>query len=117
MNSNGILSFGGPFSSHFPRNFDNVFSFVTLAAPFWSDIDLTRFGCMFHRMANDSDSLTRAAGLTDTYFPDFEIDIDFVVVVTWYKVAEARSSSNAVSILIMHVITIIIIIMSSSHIL
>ena len=91
MSENGIISLGGSFFNRFPQNFNFLFTFSSLIAPFWSNVDLNRFGVIFHRIANDSNSLKRAENLTATLFPGTEVGgVTGVTVITWYRVAEAR---------------------------
>ena len=92
MSENGIISLGGSLFNGFPQNLNFLlFTFSTLIAPFWSNVDLNRFGVIFHRIANDSNSLKRAENLTAMLFPGTEVgEVTGVTVITWYRVAEVR---------------------------
>ena len=67
-----------------------------LIAPFWSDIDVNRFGSVFYRLTTNSSSadLEQAIELTGSIFPGFESNLTSVLVATWYRVAETDIGSQ-----------------------
>ena len=76
-----------------------MFEINSLIAPFWHDVDVSRFGTVFYRVSFSNDTLSQANDLVELLFPSVFFDAELVIVVTWYQVAEGNSIGNEVSIL------------------
>lgn len=102
INENGIVAVNGFFSSSFPRSFESISQFATdLIAPFWSRVDVNRFGTVYYRLNSvpGSADFEQVAELTSGLFPCVEVNVTGVVVATWYRVAESFSNSQVCKLL------------------
>ena len=96
INENGILSFRSTFRDTFIREFDSFFRFTPLIAPFWTDLDLNRFGGrILLRMTRDISTLERARNLTGEQFLDLDFAPTDVVIVTWFEVGHRFLGSRS----------------------
>ena len=87
VNTNGILSFRSQYLQYFPEIFPSPG--LPLIAPFWNDIDITRFGNIFFRKTSNVTLLQRAHDQLQELFPssgNFTPTILFIA--TWDRVAE-----------------------------
>ena len=87
VNTNGVVSFGEPFSAHFSLSLPlSSSSGIPLVLPFWRDVDIscTGSGEIFYRLASDVNTLQRARLLVNEYVPEFYPTSVFVA--TWHRV-------------------------------
>lgn len=95
INENGVLSFRSSFTSRFIQSFDRLFSFPSLVAPLWTDIDTRRGdGSVLYRRSRDDIDLGYARNLTQQQFPEVDFEPSDVVVTTWYRVGHAAGGPN-----------------------
>ena len=95
MNTNGVLSFGEPYTntSSGGSNFNSVSS-PPLIAPLWDDVDVTRGGTVYYRQDNTLSIADQVK--QDIYNATFFPDVDFfypslVFIATWDRVAACSS--------------------------
>lgn len=94
---NGIISVDGSlFEQSNIQNFNTLSLNVDVIAPFWSTVDLTRFGSVYFRISitPGSQDFEEAAELALRTFPAIEFNVTSVLVVTWYRVAEENFASQ-----------------------
>ena len=93
MSTNGLLSFGWPFT-HFTSdglNFDSVFS-PPLIAPFWDDVDVTRGGTIYYRQDNTSSIAEQIQQNISLQFHNIDLFYpSLVFIATWDRVASYRN--------------------------
>ena len=101
MSTNGLLSFGTPFTSHSPELFP--FDGQVLISPFWADIntgvvgiDTGVQGRIFYRFSSITSSIRNQLGL---YIRDSSFSPSLIFIATWDGVAEFGSNGQDVSIL------------------
>lgn len=97
INENGVISNVFGFSDPSPRNFFLVSDISSLIAPFWQDVDVSRFGTVYYRVSFSNDTLSRADDLVELLFPSVFFNAEQAVIVTWFQVAEGNSVGNEVS--------------------
>ena len=94
MNTNGVLSFGWPYTSTSSGRLN--FTFVSsppLIAPFWDDIDITKGGSIYYRLDNTSSTADQVQLDVYNQFPDVDSFYpSLVFVATWDRVAAYSSS-------------------------
>ena len=87
MNTNGILSFRSQYLQYFPEMFPSTG--LPLIAPFWIDIDITRFGNIYYRITSNATLLQRARDQLQELFRPSAIFIPSTLfIATWDQVAE-----------------------------
>ena len=97
VNANGILSFRVPYDRSSSQRFDSSFlPSVPLVAPFWADVDITRFGKIFYRQTDDPVSLQHAADLLRELFltPHSIFYPTILFIATWDRVAQYDGSDT-----------------------
>ena len=88
VNTNGILSFQTAFTSATPRMFP-LSANISLIAPFWSDVDIARFGNIFYRETSNTTLLQRAQDQLQGLFPSsHNFTPTTLFIATWERVAE-----------------------------
>ena len=93
VNTNGILSFQSPYLAFLPQLF--LSTGLPMIAPFWDDIDITRFGNIFYRQTNDTTLLQRARDQLQELFPSSgNFTPTTLFIATWDRVAEWRGGSE-----------------------
>ena len=93
VNTNGILSFQSPYVAPLPQMFP--FTGLPLIAPFWDDIDITRFGNIFYRQTNDTTLLQRARDQLQELFPSSgNFTPTTLFIATWDRVAQFEGGSQ-----------------------
>ena len=94
MNTNGVLSFGWPYTSTSSGRLN--FTFVSsppLIAPFWDDIDITKGGSIYYRLDNTSSTADQVQLDVYNQFPDVDFFYpSLVFVATWDRVAAFSSN-------------------------
>ena len=91
VNTNGILSFQTAFTSATPRTFP-LSANISLIAPFWGDVDITRFGSIFYRETSNATLLQRARDQLQGLFPSSgNFTPTTLFIATWDRVAEFDS--------------------------
>ena len=91
MNTNGVLSFGQPFTrtSSDGSNFDSVFSSSPIIAPFWDDINIVDGGVIYYRQVFDRLILDQVQLEVLSRYPEVGFFFPSVVfVATWDRVAQ-----------------------------
>ena len=87
VNSNGILSFRSEYLQYSPQLFP--FAGLPLIAPFWDDVDITRFGNIFYRVTNNTTLLQRARDQLQELFPSSgNFTPTTLFIATWDRVAQ-----------------------------
>ena len=88
MSTNGVLSFGWPFTAYTSGGlkFDSVFS-PPLIAPFWDDIDVRKGGTIYYRQDNTSSIAEQIQQDISLQFHDIGYNPSLVFVATWDRVA------------------------------
>ena len=88
VNTNGILSFQSAFTSATPHMFP-LSANISLIAPFWDDVDITRFGNIFYRETSNATLLQRAQDQLQGLFPSSgNFTPTTLFIATWDRVAE-----------------------------
>ena len=102
VNTNGIISFQRPFTDYIPRRFP-LNNNIPLIAPFWDDVDITRFGNIFYRQTSNVTLLQRARDRLQDLFPS---SVNFtpttLFIATWNRVAGFRGRSQVSHVLLLH---------------
>ena len=93
MNSNGVLSFGRPFTRTSGSNFNSEFS-PPIIAPFWDDVNVRRGGTIYYRQDNTLLIADQVQQDINTQFPDIEFYPSLVFVATWDRVERFGSSGG-----------------------
>ena len=92
VNSNGVISFRGSFTSFSPSSLPN--SRAVMIAPFWNDIDTDITGEIFYRFTTNVSLLNEAQlCISDPLFSP-----TLLFIATWNMVAEFLGSSDTVSV-------------------
>ena len=89
MNTNGVLSFGQPYTTTSSNrlNFDSVFS-PPIIAPFWDDINIAGGGEIYYRQVFDSFLVEQVQLEVSSQFPEVGFFYpSLVFVATWDRVA------------------------------
>ena len=101
VNTNGIISFGLQFTEFTPQRFP-LNNLVPLIAPFWDDVDITRFGNIFYRQTSNAALLQRARDQLQELFPSSgNFTPTTLFIATWDRVAEYGGGSQ-VQICMLH---------------
>ena len=109
VNSNGILSFRSQYLQYIPQMFP--FTGLPLIAPFWDDVDITRFGNIFYRQTNDTTLLQRARDQLQELFPSSgNFTPTTLFIATWDRVAQFEGGSQVSAY-----ITIVLLVTITSH--
>ena len=88
VNTNGILSFQSAFTYSTIRMFPLSVN-ISLIAPFWGDVDITRFGNIFYRETSNATLLQRAQDQLQGLFPSSgNFTPTTLFIATWDRVAE-----------------------------
>jgi hypothetical protein len=87
IETNGILTFSGPFPTFTPSSFP-LASGVKMVATFWADVDTTRNpGRVYFREVSNGSLLNVATGQIRTYFPETShFNAKWLFIATWYNV-------------------------------
>ena len=86
MNTNGIISFRHAFN--IPRRF-HLFNSIPLIAPFWDDVDITRFGNLLYRETSNTTLLQRAHDQLQELFASYSsFTPTTLFIATWDRVAQ-----------------------------
>jgi fibulin 1/2 len=87
ISTNGLISFDGPYHSPSPRLFPG-FTYISVVAPFWSDVDIRRNGSVFYNVYTNMNSsyMQRATNDVRELSQDDSYVSEWVLVVTWYQV-------------------------------
>ena len=97
VNPNGVLSFRRPFTWITIRSFP-LLAARTLIAPFWDDVDITRFGNIYYRLTSNTTLLERARDQLQELFPPAgNFTPTQLFIATWDRVAEFNQSGSQVS--------------------
>ena len=92
MNTNGVLSFQGPFTEFSPLPFPLTSTIANgaLIAPYWDDVDITRFGDIFYRLTTDSTLLQRVRDQIEVanFGSVASFSPTLLFIATWDSVAE-----------------------------
>ena len=94
MNTNGVVSFGQPYTSISSggSNFDSVFS-PPIIAPFWDDINIRDGGMIYYRQEFNSSVADLVAQDLSTRYPEVGFFYpSLVFVATWDRVASFYSN-------------------------
>ena len=87
VNTNGILSFQSPYLTPIPQMFRSTG--LPLIAPFWDDVDITRFGNVFYRQTSNATLLQRARDQLQELFPSSgSFTPTTLFITTWDRVAQ-----------------------------
>ena len=88
VNTNGILSFQSAFTFATIRMFP-LLANISLIAPFWGDVDITRFGNIFYRETSNTTLLQRAQDqLQGLFLSSGNFTPTTLFIATWDRVAE-----------------------------
>ena len=102
VNTNGIISFQHSFTEYIPRRFP-LNNNIPLIAPFWDDVDITRFGNIFYRQTSNVTLLQRARDRLQDLFPS---SVNFtpttLFIATWNRVAGFIGQSQVSHVLLLH---------------
>ena len=109
VNSNGILSFRSEYLQYSPQLFP--FTGLPVIAPFWDDIDITRFGSISYRQTNDTTLLQRARDQLQELFPSSgNFTPTTLFIATWDRVAQFGGRSQVFACM-----TIFLLVTKTSH--
>ena len=86
VNTNGILSFGYAYRIWAPRLFSS--SVPVVIAPFWDDVDITRFGNIYYRRVTAGTEFLKLQEIIINTFNTTAFEIRELFVATYHKVAE-----------------------------
>ncbi|RNA26539.1 sushi domain-containing 2-like [Brachionus plicatilis] len=90
IGTNGVLSFGSGVRSYMPLSFPTLKNFII--APFWTDIDITKGGEIYHREITDQTTLDQISHEISGSFARF-VAI-WAYLVTWHEVAPFLSDNS-----------------------
>ena len=96
VNSIGTLTFGAPLLVPEPQPFPGE---ARVIAPYWSPVDLSQGGQLYHRTSSQETLLQRAQDDITSQFPDLEgvFEPTLLLVVTWFEVQEVEGDGIEVS--------------------
>ena len=99
VSTNGVVSFGAPFtnpsSSPFPLSRSDV-----LIAPFWDDFNVDNGGQILFRLSENQTLLNQVGSIINDSF-EYDFTPTMLFIVTWNRIPEYGRSSNIVSVIIM----------------
>ena len=98
ISSNGLVSFGMPYTSYIPKMFPIV---APVVAPFWDDIDLTGLGNMSYNIFTSTSSTNAIQQVNN--FISSEVNLtfsaDWILVVQWLNVCPySNSRCNGINV-------------------
>ncbi|XP_062511306.1 mucin-like protein [Corticium candelabrum] len=98
ISTNAVISFDRPFLSPYPRVFPG-FTYTSIVAPFWSDVDIRRDGMIFYNVyeASFSTYIERATKDVRDFTGDNFFTAQWVLVATWYQVPNYPDGSGSYS--------------------
>ena len=97
VSSNGLISFGNPFTSFNPQHFPIGINFAVVA-PFWSDVDISNgVGNIYYHLYRDAQSplVLHASEELTSFTGNF--NSTWLMVVTWDGVPQFAGSLTEVS--------------------
>ena len=97
MNTNGVLSFGQPFTrtSSGGSDFDSVDFSPPIIAPFWDDVDITAGGVIYYRQDFDSSVAELIRQAVSFQYPEVGFFFPTLVfVATWDRVAQFGTGNS-----------------------
>ena len=105
VNTNGILSFQSPYLAFLPQLFPSTG--LPLIAPFWDDIDITRFGSIFYRQTSNITLLQRARDQLQELFPSSgNFTPTTLFIATWDRVAQFGGGTQVSAYMIFLLVTV-----------
>ena len=98
ISTNGYISFDRAFASPYPTRFPG-FTYTSLVAPFWSDVDIRRDGKVFYNvyMKTTSSYIERATHDVRQFSRFDSFTAHWVLVVTWDRVPNYPDGSGSYS--------------------
>ena len=98
VSTNGVVSFGDPFtnpsSSPFPLSTNDI-----LIAPFWDDSNVESGGQVLFRLS-DNQTLLKQVGSIINDRLEYDFTPTMLFIVTWNRIPEFRGSPDIVSVII-----------------
>ena len=97
VNTNGVVSFGAPFTNHSSHPFPLLSTSDILIAPFWDDSNVENGGQILFRLS-DSQTLLNQVGSIINDRLEYDFTPTMLFIVTWNRIPQFGHSSNIVSV-------------------
>ena len=110
LSSNGLISFGGSFTSYSPTVFP-LSSNRAVVAPFWDDIGLTGSRELRYKIVSGSSSLITDVNNFLSSYSGIPFSADWLLWAYWYNVCpynDNTCTSHQVNTLFIYIVTLII---------
>ena len=86
MNTNGVISFGSPFTSYYIRSLPLSGSY-RIIAPYWADVDTRGTGQIFYRQSTDPNLFAKASSEIQAAYPlSQNVTVTSLFITTWDSV-------------------------------
>ena len=96
--TNGVLSFGDVFVSFTATTLPRTTMALPLMAVLWRDFDFSFSGSIYHRQANDTETLARVRSMIADVNPELsDYQPTLAVIVTWFE-AKIRNDFSEFSV-------------------
>ena len=84
--TNGVLSFGEAFESYMVTTLPRITMALPLMAVLWRDFDFSFSGSVYHRQANDTETLAQVRSMIADVNPGLsDYQPILAVIVTWFE--------------------------------
>lgn len=96
--TNGVVSFREPFTSYMPETLPRISMFLPLLAVLWTDFDFSASGSVYHRQADDPETLSQVRTMITDVNPGLsDYQPTLAVLITWFE-AKIRGDGSDFSV-------------------
>ena len=97
MNTNGVISFGSPFTLSYIRSFP-LSGNDQIIAPYWADVDTRGTGQIFYRQSTDPNLLARASSEIQAAYPlSQNVTVTSLFITSWDAVGYFSRETDKVN--------------------
>ena len=91
VSTNGVVSFGAPFTNPFSRPFPLLSTSDILIAPFWDDSNVENGGQILFRLSENQTLLNQVGSIINDCL-EYDFTPTMLFIVTWNRIPDYRGS-------------------------